>query len=70
MPRFRKLIAGKATLTYCRLASSRLVQKVLEKRSIALFLKFIRFTRRKYIKMQSVYARQYVEASEIWRYVV
>ena len=70
IPRFQKLTTNKAYLIYWRMALSKLIQIVLEKRSIKFIVKLILFLRRKLIKVHIVYSKQYVEVTEISRYVV
>ena len=70
IPRFQKLTTKKATSICWLTALSKLIQIVLEKRWIKLSIKFILFLRRKIVKTLLVYAKQYVEVTEISRYVV
>lgn len=70
IPRFQKFTTKKAHLIYWWIALSKLIQIVLEKRSIKLIIKFILFLRRKLTKVHIVYSKQYVEVTEISRYVV
>lgn len=70
IPRFQKFTTKKADWIYWQIALSKLKKLVLEKRSIKLMIKLILFFRRKLTKVHIVYSKQYVEVTEICRYVV
>ena len=70
IPRFQKFTTRKALLIYWQTALSKLVQTALEKRSIKFAVKLALFFRRKVTKVLLLYSKNYVEVTEIVRYVV